>query len=73
MDIILSLYPKNIKKIESGIKKYEFRRTIFNKEVNYAFVYACSPIKKIVGYFKINSIVSGTPEYIWNKCGNYSG
>lgn len=74
MDIILSLYPKNISKIESGVKKYEFRRNIYkNTNVRYAFVYACAPQKKIVSYFRINSVISGTPEEIWNICGKNSG
>lgn len=74
MDIILSIYPKNIEKIESGIKKYEFRRSIYkNQDVKNAYVYALVPIKKIVGVFKIGQVVSGTPEDVWKKCGSVSG
>lgn len=74
MDIILSLYPKNIEKIASGIKKFEFRRSIYkDKSVEKAYVYATVPIKKIVATFDILQIVEGTPEEIWDKCGQYSG
>lgn len=74
MDIVLSIYPKNIEKIESGIKKYEFRRSIYkDTSVENAFIYATYPMKKIVGVFKINQIISGTSEEIWEKCGENSG
>lgn len=74
MDIILSLYPKNIEKIASGIKKFEFRRSIYkNSSVKKAYIYATSPVKKIVGYFEIVQVISGTPEQIWKKCGEFSG
>lgn len=74
MDIILALYPKNIEKIASGIKKFEFRRSIYkDSSVKKAYIYATAPIKKIVGCFKIAQVVSGTPEEVWEKCGQFSG
>lgn len=74
MDIILSIRPKNIEKIASGIKKYEFRRSIYkNNNVEHAYIYALAPIQKIVGTFKIGQVVSGTPEIVWEICGMNSG
>ncbi|MBN1036092.1 hypothetical protein HYI08_06230 [Clostridium botulinum] len=74
MDIILSIYPKNIEKIELGIKKYEFRRSIYkNPNVENAYIYASVPIKKIVSVFKIGQVVSGTPDEVWKRCGAFSG
>lgn len=47
MDIILSLYPENIEKIALGIKKFEFRRSIYkDKTVKKVYIYATVPIKK---------------------------
>ncbi|MBU3187683.1 hypothetical protein [Clostridium estertheticum] len=74
MDIILTIYPENIEKILSGIKKYEFRRTIYkNEEVKNAYIYATVPVKKIVGAFKIGQVISGTPEEVWSTCSEGSG
>ncbi|NFS12033.1 hypothetical protein FDE77_12350 [Clostridium botulinum] len=74
MDIILSIYPKNIEKIESGIKKYEFRRSIYkNPNVENAYIYASVPVKKIVSVFKIGQVISGTPDEVWERCGTDSG
>jgi hypothetical protein len=48
MDIILTIYPKNIEKIEAGIKKYEFIRSIYkHQDVENAYIYASVPIKRM--------------------------
>lgn len=74
MDIILSLYPKNIEKMASGVKKFEFRRSIYkNGSVKKAYVYATVPIKKIIATFDIIQVISGSPEEVWDKCGQSSG
>lgn len=74
MDIILALYPKNIEKMASGVKKFEFRRSIYkDRTVKKVYVYATVPIKKIVATFDVIQIIEGTPEEVWNTCGNYSG
>lgn len=65
----MTIYPKNIEKIEAGIKKYEFRRSIYkHQDVENAYIYASVPIKKIVGVFKIGQVVSGIPEEVWDRC-----
>lgn len=74
MDIILSLYPENIEKIASGIKKFEFRRSIYkDKTVKRVYIYATVPIKKIVATFDILQVIEGSPEEIWKQCGQVSG
>ncbi|WP_300261176.1 hypothetical protein [Clostridium sp.] len=74
MDIILSIYPKNIEKMASGVKKFEFRRCIYkDKTVKKAYVYATVPIKKIVATFDIIQVIEGSPEEVWNRCGQDSG
>lgn len=61
--VLYPIYPKYIEKIFSGEKKYEFRRRIFaNKDVDTVVMYATSPIKKVVGEFKIKRIILDTPE-----------
>ena len=34
---------------------------------------ASSPYKKIIGRFRVNNILNGTPEEIWDKCGSQGG
>ena len=54
-------------------KKYEFRKYIFKKPVDFAYIYATSPVKKIVGYFKIGQIIEDNPENLWRILGDSSG
>ena len=58
MNVILSIKPKYCEKIINGKKKVEFRRKIFKNEnkIDLVFMYSTSPVKKIVGFFKIESI-----------------
>lgn len=74
MNVILSIRPKYAQLIFSGVKKYEFRKSIFsNKYIYEVYVYATSPIKKIVGVFNIGNIVKASPNELWNQFGHLSG
>lgn len=47
MKVLLSINPEYVEKIFSGIKKYEYRRSIFkNEAVDTIVIYSTSPIKK---------------------------
>lgn len=73
MNILLSIKPKYAVKIMEGEKKYEFRKRIFKKEVENMYIYASSPMSKIVGVIQIEKIMNGSPKKIWEKCSEYSG
>jgi len=74
MDVILSIKPKYVDAIMRGEKKFEFRKNIFkNKKINYVYIYASSPIKRIVGYFRIQRIIEDNPESLWNRFKDRSG
>ncbi len=51
MNVIFSIKPKYVERILSGEKKYEFRKRIWKKQVDRVFIYASSPVKKIVASF----------------------
>lgn len=74
MNILLSIKPEYVESITNGIKKYEFRKTIFRSdEVEQVFVYSTSPVKKIVGAFTIGEINEGTPSLLWYRFKDESG
>jgi predicted transcriptional regulator len=73
MNVILSIRPKYVEPILSGAKRYEFRKFIFNKYVNEAYIYATSPVKKIVAVFKIGNIIRDSPKELWSRLGPLSG
>lgn len=73
--VLISIKPEYASAIAKGWKKVEFRKRVFSDTVERAFVYSSSPVKKIIGSFRITHIEKGTPEYIWNKyseCGSIS-
>ena len=73
VDIILSIKPEFAEKILNGEKLFEFRKQVPRQEISWVFIYASSPYKKIVGRFRVNRIINGTPEEIWEKCGGQGG
>ncbi len=74
MNVILSIRPRYVKLMMEGTKKYEFRKVIFkNKNINNVYIYSTSPVKKIIGSFKIGEIVEDHPERLWDNFENFSG
>ena len=54
MNVLLSIRPKYVEEIIKGNKRYEFRKSIFKKNVEEVWIYATSPTKKIVGTFSVS-------------------
>ena len=74
MKVLLSINPEYVEKIFSGIKKYEFRRNIFkNEDVDTILIYSTSPVKRIVGEFKIKNIIKDLPENLWELAPENTG
>ena len=69
----MSIKPQYSDKIFSGKKKYEFRRQRPRRRIKLVFVYESGPSKRIVGWFTVKRIISGSPNQIWEKCGEVGG
>jgi predicted transcriptional regulator len=68
MKVLLAIKPEFAEKIFEGTKKFEFRKIIFkNKTVRKIVVYASSPVKRVIGEFEIDEILSLDPESLWQK------
>jgi predicted transcriptional regulator len=68
MKVLLSIKPEFVEKIFDGTKRVEFRRIIFKSDkITSIVVYASSPIQKIIGEFEVDSVLSGSPEYLWHE------
>ncbi|MBC7092069.1 MAG: hypothetical protein H5T50_09225 [Nitrososphaeria archaeon] len=72
MLVILSIKPKYCKKIIAGEKRYEFRKR-FPKNIELVYMYATSPVKKVVGEFKVGEVVEDEPIILWRKFRTYAG
>lgn len=75
MDVLLAIKPEFAQKILDGGKGYEFRRTAFrdSTEIDLIFLYASSPISKIIGVFTSDRTIEASPEDLWNLFGDESG
>jgi type I restriction enzyme S subunit len=72
MDLLMSIQPPIARRITSGKKKYEYRRTIFKREVGYIYIYSSSPVRRIVCRFTCGGCLSGAVDEIWEKTGKWS-
>ncbi|AVP53583.1 50S ribosomal protein L22/uncharacterised domain fusion protein [Clostridium tetani] len=74
MKVLLSIKPEYAQKIFEGEKKYEYRKSMFKRpDIDTVIVYATKPIGKVVGEFKIDKILEGSPNFIWEETKLYSG
>ncbi|MDK0862299.1 hypothetical protein P5F16_01125 [Clostridium perfringens] len=72
-NVILSIKPKYVEEIINGNKIYEYRKLIFKREVNKIYIYSSYPEKRIIGFFKYNGYLEGSPKNIWNLTCGFSG
>jgi predicted transcriptional regulator len=64
-DLLMSITPVVGRRIVSGKKKYEYRRSIFRRPVNRVYLYLSAPEQKIFGYFRYQGYIEGTLQEIW--------
>lgn len=64
---LLPIHPRYANAIVRGEKRVEFRRRPFGRKVDYVVVYASSPVRGIVGYFRISTISEACPDEIWKS------
>ena len=74
MKVLLSIKPEFVEKIFAGTKKYEFRKSLFRRsDVKYIVIYASAPVKRVVGEFEIDDILSDDVDIVWDRTKKYSG
>ena len=73
MNAILSIKPQFVEEIVAGRKKYEFRKKGFKEHVGKVYIYASSPVCRIVGEFVLGNVLEGNPDEIWSKTSKVAG
>lgn len=74
MKVLLSIRPEFVEKIFDGTKKYEFRKSLFKQRgVKYVVIYASAPIKRVVGEFEIDDILSDAVDLVWSITQKHAG
>lgn len=74
MKALLSIKPEFAEQIFAGTKRYEFRRAVFKREdLDGVLVYASSPVQRVIGEFKIETIIADDPESVWRRTQRFAG
>lgn len=73
MNAILSIKPEFVDEIVAGTKRFEYRKSIFKQPVEKVYIYASSPVGRIVGEFTSGEILQDSPDRIWRRTSRYSG
>ncbi len=63
--VLISIHPEYADMILAGEKKFEFRRRWTARPVKSLFIYATTPIQRIVGFAKVVRVEQGTPTQLW--------
>ena len=72
--LLLSLKPCYSDLVFEGLKRAELRRQSFkHMEHRSAFVYVSSPVRKLMGGFRVGKVWTGTPEEIWQTVSEKAG
>jgi predicted transcriptional regulator len=59
--------------IFSGKKGFEFRRSIFRKDVQVVVVYMTSPVCRVVGEFDVKHVISEGIDELWKRTESKAG
>ena len=74
MRVLLSIKPEYAEKILTGVKRFEYRKTIpRNEAVHTVVLYATMPVGKVVGEFEIAGVLRESPDDLWKQTRQASG
>lgn len=73
MKVLLSIKPEFVKEIFEGRKRFEYRKSIFTKDVTSVIVYSTKPEGLIIGEFEVKRVLCESPEKLWSDTYEYSG
>ena len=65
--------PLYIDRILLGEKKYELRRKLPRIKIKYVFLYATTPVCKVVGYARVGVTHNECKEILWKRLARWAG
>jgi predicted transcriptional regulator len=69
----LSIKPVYADAIFAGTKRFEFRRSIFRHDIRVVVLYITSPVRQVVGEFKVEDIITDDVDALWNRTESQAG
>ena len=70
---LLSIKPEYAEAIFDGRKRFEFRRSIFREDVETVVVYMSSPVKQVVGEFRVEGVIADDIDALWDRTESQAG
>lgn len=70
---LLSIRPEYATSILAGEKQWEFRKVKFRRPISHLLLYACHPVRKLVGIATVRQVVCDHPESLWLRCHEHGG
>jgi len=71
--LLMSINPKHVDNILSGVKQYEYRKTKCKEDIDTILIYSTAPIMRIVAEVEITGIIEGSPQSVWKTTSTASG
>lgn len=72
-NIVLPIKPSYADKILSGEKKYEYRKRLCKDSIDKIYIYATSPVKRIIGEVKVLQKLNQEKKILWEISKEESG
>jgi predicted transcriptional regulator len=69
----LSIRPEFADAIFQGVKKFEFRRSIFKRDVDVIVVYVTAPVQRVIGEFDVKRVHYEPVQALWDKTALVAG
>ena len=69
----MSIRPEFVQRILKREKKFEFRRTIFRRQVDVVVIYVTNPIQRVIGEFDVAGIIHDSVDNLWECTSEYAG
>ena len=70
---LLSIKPQFAASILRGEKRYEFRRSVFSRQVDVVVVYATAPVQRVVVEFDVLSVITAPLTTLWERTHECAG
>jgi predicted transcriptional regulator len=63
----MSIHPSYAQAIMAGTKTVEFRKRAFGKDVRCVVVYATAPVRRVLGHFLVDRLITAPPADLWRR------
>lgn len=73
MIALYSIKPIYSNQIINGTKKYELRKRMPAKKLDYILIYSSSPTSKVIGYAEVKGIYKNTVQQVWKRTSKFAG